>query len=368
MILEKKAKITRYDNMDLFRVLMMLFVIGHHYLKRAHPSMHVLSLNNSTYYLLTHLFIIGVNGFILMSGYFLCKKEFNISRIINLLIWLSIYSCGLYTVFSLLGYGSSFMWRKFVTAFLPGNWWFMFPYVALLLISPFLNTLIKNLNVKQYQLLLLSAFFIEVFWSSTFSSSEIDRQDGYSLYNFIFLYLLGAHFRVHNYKIKLNRVIFVFISLILVSSITHYLLAFPLRDYDIFYFRNRFYDYNFITVFLCSLSIFLIFININFSNKYIRKLRPFVLSAYLIHSHPNVGAFLFENFLNNKNYPNCEYILIRVIVFCLVTFFCSVLIDSILRRILQNLITKVSSYIEVLSNNAYIFIEKYSPKPIEKTE
>ncbi len=349
----------KYANMDLFRILMMLFVIGHHYLKKENISMNDLTIDNSIYFILRHLFIIGVNGFILISGFFLSQKAFRISRIINLLFWLSIYSMGLYTTFSILGYGPEFTWHKFITSFLPGNWWFMFPYVALLLISPFLNKLITSLNYKQNLLLLIIAFLIEVVWSSTFSSSEIDRQNGYSLYNFIFLYLLGAHIRLYNYKIKSNFILLLLIISLFISSILHYLLNFQLRHYDFFSWKNQFYDYNFITVFLCSILCFIWFTKIKFKSKFISKLRPHVLSAYLIHTHPNVDPFLFSKFLPQSNFPQCQHILIRVMIFTIVTFSCSIIIDFILQLSLKDICIKISNKIENVINYNYHKFENF---------
>ncbi len=203
---------TPHGNMDLFRIVIMLFVIGHHYLGREPLSSDSSIFDVTTYHLLRHVFIICVNGFILMSGYFISKSQFKISKAINLLLWLSIYSVSLYTIFSMLGYGTPFTTGMFIKSFFPlffGGWWFMFPYFALFVLSPFLNRLIEILSKQQYIIFLLILFSIEVIWSSLFKSSAIDKEAGYSLYNFIFLYFVGAHFRKYRYNISKKKLIFI---------------------------------------------------------------------------------------------------------------------------------------------------------------
>ncbi len=336
-----------FANMDIFRCLMMLFVVGHHYLGREIISKEISPLNLVSYELLRHIFIICVNGFILMSGYFISQAKFKVSKVFNLLLWLSIYSAGLYTIFSLLDYGTPLNKGMFIKSFFPllfGGWWFMFPYFALFLLSPFLNILIHSLSQRHYIALLVVYFLIEVVWASFFQSSAIDKQAGYSLYNFIFLYLVGAHFRIYNYKLSKYKLWIAFLSITILASLFHYLLSHQLQQFNLFNISSRFFNYNFITVFIGAILFFVLFTKMKFHNKWVKSLRPHVLAVYLIHTHSSVEPFLYKYLFNSKHFIHNSFLVPRTIAFCLITFFICILIDYILRLIFNKPFHYISTY------------------------
>lgn len=330
--------------MDLFRILMMMFVLTLHYPVNIGPEAIQASLPAFIVFLLRHFTVIAVNGFILMSGYFLSKSKITIAKVINITLWLSLYWSGLYITFSLLGFGPSFSVSTAIKSVFPiffGGWWFMFPYIVLLSIAPFLNRLIEHLSQKQYLVMLLLIFLIEVAWPSIISSSAIDKQAGYSLYNFLFLYLVGAHFRKYTYTINKWHIFVGLVIIVLGATAVHFaLIHFEFNPHDI---TNRFMNYNFISVSMAAILFFMLFTQIKIKpNKYLALLRPHVLAVYLIHTHSSVEHFLYNELFNVSNYNTGMTLIPHLIFFTISTFILCVLVDIVLQLVFKKPIRFIS--------------------------
>lgn len=336
-------------NFDLFRIIVMCMVVMHHY--PMNYSTANLSSNPSIIvaFFLEHLNIIAVNCFVIMSGYFLSRSQFKISKAINLLSWLSIYGVLLYVVFTYFGYGDPFSVGMFAKSFFPiffGGWWFMFSYFALFVFSPFLNILVDALSYKQYIMFLLALFCIEVLWPSIIKSSAIDQQAGYSLYNFIFLYFVGGHFRKYDYLVSKRWILFLIVSLVAISTVLHFLITNIIPQLNFFNIGERFLHYNFVFVSLMSILFFILFTQIKFENKYVTYIRPHVLAVYLIHTHTNVKPFLYNTLFSPDKYQQSWLLLPHLFFYTIVTFTLCVLIDIGLQFIFGSLIDKMGKKLD----------------------
>ena len=80
----------RYSNLELFRILLMLMIIAHHYVVNSGLT-EVWSVNDETR---NSLFLplfgrggkTGINCFILITGYFMFQKNFSWPKLLKLLL------------------------------------------------------------------------------------------------------------------------------------------------------------------------------------------------------------------------------------------------------------------------------------------
>ena len=77
-----------------------------------------------------------------------------------------------------------------------GEYWFMTDYIILYCLSPFINKYIKSLNKKEFKKLLLVLFILFSMMQYISTISCLSN----SLYNFIFLYFIGAYLREYPLK------------------------------------------------------------------------------------------------------------------------------------------------------------------------
>ena len=141
---------------------------------------------------------LGVNLFVLISSYFLVQKEFKAERIIRLWLTVLFYSI----LFSAIGWilgGEKPGVRAIFIAFLPilnARYWFVGPYLGMVLLAPFLSKTALVLTQRQYQWLLViltltcCTFTLNIPYGNTLGAGN-----GYTLIWFIALFFTGGYCR-----------------------------------------------------------------------------------------------------------------------------------------------------------------------------
>ena len=88
----------RQSNVELFRILLMLMIIGGHYVMNGGLS-HTFDPNHITW---QTLFLesfswegkMAINGFLLITGFFMCQQIFKIQKFWKLLLMILLYNWG----------------------------------------------------------------------------------------------------------------------------------------------------------------------------------------------------------------------------------------------------------------------------------
>ncbi len=114
--MENKTEMKRRDsNLELFRIIVMLTIVAHHYVVNS-GVINIILENNITSLKSIFLLIfgmggkIGINCFILITGYFMCKSNISIKKFIKLLLEIEFYNIIIYLIFLLVGY-VPFSWK-----------------------------------------------------------------------------------------------------------------------------------------------------------------------------------------------------------------------------------------------------------------
>ena len=199
----------RQSNMDLLRILATIGVIALHYngleeyggfaLSQNAVNMELLSLNEC-------LWAWPVDAFIMLSGYFLYKREkINIKKPIMLFVQLFVFQMLAYALEVIIGQ-RKFKIMALLFCVVPENY-FVVLYIVLYLFSPFINRLFNSLDKRGK--LLLGALLFAVFsvWAYSVELLELllnrglnqtspvafgGDASGYSIVNFALCYYIGA--------------------------------------------------------------------------------------------------------------------------------------------------------------------------------
>ena len=112
----------RNSNIELFRIVLMLLIVSHHYVVNsgmmAVMEENPFALNSLFFYMFGAWGKTAINGFVMITGYFMCKSQITLRKFLKLILQVSFYNVIIYFVFVISGY-SSFSFSSFVVAVLP---------------------------------------------------------------------------------------------------------------------------------------------------------------------------------------------------------------------------------------------------------
>ena len=156
----------RESNIELLRILSMFMIIGHHFSVHGKFIVEETSfINNIWIQLLFSGGKIGVNIFIIISGFFLINsKKVNINKLIKLLAQLFFYSIIIFIIFVLFRI-EPFEIKGLIKHILGYPvWWFAKAYLILYLFHPYINKFLNSLSKAEYKKLIVFSFKIFLFF------------------------------------------------------------------------------------------------------------------------------------------------------------------------------------------------------------
>lgn len=97
------VKKVRNSNLELFRIIVMLLIVAHHYvvnsglhnvLRDADPSLATISMLLFGAWGKT-----GINCFIMITGYFMCQSNISLKKLLKLYLQITFYAILFYVIF-----------------------------------------------------------------------------------------------------------------------------------------------------------------------------------------------------------------------------------------------------------------------------
>lgn len=337
----------------------MMMVVGLHYLNGSMGgALGVLETSEPNYYiayLMESLFIVGVNCFILITGYFQINKEsIKINDVLRLIFMMLFYGGTVYLVALLFGW-TSFSFIELIETVMPvlfGLKWFIKVYIVLYLLIPFINVGLNGLEKRKYQLFLGVSFLLFSVYPSFIPSPPVTDY-GYGIINFIFLYSIGGYLRKH-YKAEKTKGFYLvgyFICALITSGFAigmENLLGGGL---------SIVWGYNFVFNILGSVFLFLYFSKLEIQSKVINYVAKFTLGVYFVHTYPITYDFLYGQLLKTHEFWYSSLFILHVVFSVLLVYFTATIID--IGR--QYLFDKVGQVINPIINKNKSVIFKNIP-------
>lgn len=305
----------RESNYELLRIVAMFFIIVWHIIINGNI---LANTKNSDYlYILVNIlalfFIVHVNIFMLITGYYQSKSKFKLKKLIVLLLEIWFYNFFINTFLALSGVVSytKVEYLKQIMFYNTSSYWYIQCYIIIYLISPYLNKLIEFCSRKELKrliIILLLVFSIIPF----FTFDLFYTATGSTLEQYILLYFLGAYIRKYDLnkvfleKFNLTQKRMIYITVYLIAWIINSLLftiSFKCFDSNnglisfVSYFLqfSKFY-YSTPIVLIQTLSLFLLFGTFTFKSKFINMISKLTLGVYFIHEsfyiRKNIYIFL----------------------------------------------------------------------------
>lgn len=157
-------KVPRTSNLELYRIVCMLLIVAHHFVVNSGvaaaggPISSNSQSANSIFLLLFGAWgKTGINCFLMITGYFMCKSEITLRKFLKLLLQIYFYKVVIFVILSATSYETFAPLRLLQLAMplwgLKGD--FIGCFLVFYLTIPFWNILIQNMTKRQHQFLLI---------------------------------------------------------------------------------------------------------------------------------------------------------------------------------------------------------------------
>jgi len=326
----------RESNLELYRIILMLFIIAHHYVVNS-GLIQVIEQEPLTgktifYYIFGAWGKTGINCFVLITGYFMCKSQITLRKFLKLLLEVEFYKLVFYLIFIISGY-QEFTWGS-LRSLLPVNAVkadFVGCFILFYLFIPFLNILVKNMSQRQHLMLVVLTLTI---YTVLGSIPKFNIAKNYVSW-FCILYFISSYIRLYGIKFGKWANIkwgWMTIALLLVSSLSILAICYMNRhtshNQPPYFFIS---DSNKILAVLTSVSAFMYFKNLRIPySKYINMAVASVFGVLLIHANSNtMRQWLWKDTLDNVGHYGDSLFWLHAVLSVIAIFVVCAVIDQI---------------------------------------
>lgn len=342
----------RQVSIELLRIIAMIMIVFHHFAIHSEAIFDTgLNIPKLWYNLINIGGKIGVNIFILISGYFLVDNndlKINFKKLLKFWSQIIFYSISIFILFALILGPKIVSFNNIVPSFFPitfSNWWFASAYFVLYLLHPYINKFLKSLNKSNFQLFLIITTII---WSviPTFTTSKFQSNN---LIWFFYLYSISSYIKIYglNQKFKTKHYIIVFLLLFILTYSSTIVFAILGTKWDIFNKHSTyFFGIEKINILFCSICLFMIFslIKIRYI-KFINYVASCTFAIYLIHDHAFIRNFLWIDLFKNAEHFSSTSIIPYSIAVVILVFVGCLFIEIIRKILFDKIIFKFISFI-----------------------
>lgn len=202
---------SRQSNFELYRILCLIMVVSHHFVLYSGLMDYV----PDTYHNIHSSFLVflcmsgktGINCFLMITGYYMCKKDISIRKYAKLILEVIFYNTFVYSASVVFG-GTSFSPFILIKKMFFPIWNigqnFTSCFLVFYLFIPFLNILLNSLSKRQHQMLLGLLLLFYVF-AGTVPSFHISLN--YAAW-FAVIYLIASYIRLYPCALFDNKPLF----------------------------------------------------------------------------------------------------------------------------------------------------------------
>ena len=221
---------------------------------------------------------IGVNVFVLISGYFSVKPK--LKSLTNLL-----FICLFYAIVRLVvGLGTGHIdWKE--ALFISRSNWFIVSYLGLMFLAPVIDTYINKISKQQFIVFIAILLLFDIYWGWLPKQCMVEPgfKSGYSIISFVVIYVIGRYLKKYGEPSVITQYS---LAIYLICSVIIALMA-----YAQLYFLPNWnlwevaYAYNNPFLMLSSISFFVFFKNLKMKeSKIVNLFAASSLSVLLLHT------------------------------------------------------------------------------------
>ena len=344
IIMSQQRTSVRNSNLELFRIIVMLLIVAHHYVANSGllgngPILETPTSGASLFLLLFGAWgKTGINCFVLITGYFMCKSAISAKKYAKLLLEVIFYNIVITFLFWVFGYGT-FSLSSLIGIFFPVTEigvGFTSAYLVFFLFIPFLNILVNHMTQKQHIYLLLLVAFTYVL-TGTLKMLFTVYMNYVSWFSV--LYLFSSYVRLYPNKYFSNTKLWGWLTLcfIAISAFSVVAGAWMLARFNmqlIYYFVA---DSNTFLALMTGLSSFMYFNNVRIPNsRLINTIAASTFGVLLIHTNSDLmRQWLWVDVLDNVGTYGKSWMPLHAVGSVLAIYLICTLIDYLRIRFIE---------------------------------
>ncbi len=320
----------RQSNIELFRIVAIFCILLEHCFGWFLVSGGVNSLMDARWGMgITRATIlsatcIGVNSFILISGYFGLRLKGR--SLLNIFLILFAFYVGCYMV-DALAFQHHFSWHQLIRqslAFSRENW-FVQCYIFLMLLSPVLNAYVEHTQPKHQLWFILGLSAAACYFGCIHQSTHFYFNHGYSITSFILVYLIGRYLRIAGTEqlasVKTRWLVLAWAAMVIIGAAGR--LIWPTTETPLFY------DYCSPIQLLQATILFVIFTRMQFKSRAVNWLAGSGLAVFVFHTIAPVFNIWSQYEADLYNSANGITFVVISIAICIAVFITATCLDKI---------------------------------------
>lgn len=306
------------------------------------------NIDNDNTFLVNKLFLqlvqyfgeIGNCIFVLITGYFCANcMAINKKGLLRVVTDVKFYSVLMFAISIALGMNSLTLWGvKCLFPIIYSQYWFVQPFLCVLLLAPWINLIIDKLNTHNVCKAILVLACIEWIFPMILAPT-VSSNVGH----FILVYSIGAVIRKEKMPNRVRDILnnktcnyglilvglLVTLGLLLAIDFALPQIGKEINSKLYMTFIGRF---TFLPI-LTSLGLFLCFLRWKVSLPFVNYIAQSAFAVYLISESENVYPWFCKSYFDCINYYHTQYLIPMAIAQCLVVFVTCIIIDIIYRNI-----------------------------------
>ena len=369
----------RQSNIELLRIIAILFIISFHYVYKSGyvlTDLNITSLTIKSFWFLGEL---GVNLFVLITGYFLITGKFSFKKLIKLIVEVNFYY--IFTLILTNLYQNNFAFENLKifsglkNAFLSffsvtfNQYWFITSYILIYILFPYINKFLKTLSKDEHKKILIILIII---WSiiPTIFGIFNNNPESFLYFNrfiwMIILYMLGAYIRLYSinfFKNKSKKKALVLSILSFITMILGIIVIYKFKDIFLKIGTKEpayFWRPNTVPMLILSVSMFELFLNLKIkNNKVMNDLASTTLGIYMLHDGP-LASTLWKNIFKSLNCLNSKFAILYIVFHTLIIFAVGVIVDLIRQLVEKITVDKIldSKIYKTIENKIKMLLKK----------
>lgn len=337
----------RESGLELFRILTMVLIVSHHYFANSGLNGELykelrLSFNSVFLLLFGWGGKTGINCFVLITGYFMCKSKITVRKYLKLILEVWFYKVIIFLIFLITGY-QKFSARAMIKALLPIisiSDAFVSAYLLFYLFIPFFNILTENMNKKQHLLLIVLCTGVYTILPTMLIPISFNYVSWFTV-----IYFIGAYLRLYPEKWFSDRrkwaaisigmlmlswlsvvVIFAVLTMLRDNGIVEKLLAW--NGNLCYYFVS---DSNKILALFPAIAFFMFFANSRIKySAIINKIAASTFGVLLIHANSDaMRRWLWRDTLKNVEFFSSKLLFAHAIISVIAIYVVCTCIDML---------------------------------------
>ena len=343
-MIEKKE---RNSNIELYRIIVMLLIVMHHYVVNSGLLDEMFKTPLAPESVFLYLFGMwgkaGINCFVLITGYFMCKSSISLRKFVKLLLQIELYNILFGCIFLYTGHISLSVSSliQIVNPIPSVNTGFTSCFLLFYLFIPFLNILLNNLSKSQHLLLVILCLGIYTMLGTV---PWISVTLNYITW-FCILYVVASYIRLYGIWRSEDKMfwggaslVLIIISVLSVLMMLSWGISSGVRlDWSLVMFFVS--DSNKLLAFLVSISTFMFIKNIHIrQSKWINMIASCTFGVLLIHANSDaMRQWLWKDTCDNVGFFHSSMIYVHALCVPIIVFIACTIIDFCRQRFLERL-------------------------------